>query len=197
MTTIQEPFMFLPQETGRPIVHGGSAVAHLEAGQPESLGHRMAAAETMYDKLLDIKRLAESDDDNVYDLYTLLELIAQEARAGLSAVGTPSVRYTIASSHGELTVDAEGFVIERRVDNDEADGGKHLKSITRFDLVEWRKHWGNPETDRIDILDLGYWHTDPKTNTIAFEPPDAKWRSEIAEILRQRRAAAGTHEAPG
>jgi len=79
----------------------------------------------------------------------------------------------------------------RRADNDDADGGKHLRSITRFDLVEWRNQWGNSETDRIDILDLGYWHTDPKTNEIAFEPPDANWRSEIAEILRQRRAAAG------
>jgi hypothetical protein len=95
-------------------------------------------------------------------------------------------QYTIGSSHGELVVDYEGFVTHCRVDNDDADGGRHLKSITRFDLVEWRKHRGNPEASHIDILDLGYWYADPKTSETAFAPPDAKWRSEIAAILLGR-----------
>src|ERR1039458_4855161 len=87
MTPTKHSLIFLPEETGRPIVRADTAVAYLEAGQPESLGHRMAAAETMYDRLLDIKRLAESADDSGYEAYALLDLIAQEARAALSAVG--------------------------------------------------------------------------------------------------------------
>jgi hypothetical protein len=95
-------------------------------------------------------------------------------------------QYTVGSSHGELTLDGEGYITHCRVDNDDADGGRHLKSITRFDLVEWRKHWGNPEASHIDILDLGYWYTDPKTHETAFALPDANWRAEIAEILLGR-----------
>jgi hypothetical protein len=99
-------------------------------------------------------------------------------------------RYIVGSSHGEFTIDIGGYVVERRLDNDDADGGRHLKSITRFDLAEWREYWGDPELDHIDILGLGYWYTNPKTDESAFEPPDAKWRSEIAEILLERRVAA-------
>ena len=186
MTPTKDSLIFLPEETGRPIVRADTAVAYLEAGQPESLGHRMAAAGTMYDRLLDIKRLAESADDSGYEAHARLDLIAQKARAALSAVGATSVRFTIRSSHGELTVDALGYVAECRAENDDTDGGKHLKSITRFDLEEWRERWGSPETGRIDILDLGYWYTDPKTGESGFAPPDAKWRSEIAEILLER-----------
>jgi hypothetical protein len=89
----------------------------------------------------------------------------------------------IGSSHGELTIDAEGYVIQRRLDNEDSDGGKHLKSIARFDLAEWRRHWGQPLPATFDILDVGYWYVAPETNESAFEPPDAKWRLEIAEIL--------------
>ena len=102
-------------------------------------------------------------------------------------------RTTIGSSHGELTVDADGYVTECRADNDAASGGGHLASITRFDLIEWRRYWGdNPKTSHIDILDVGYWYTDPVTDSNLYAPPDETWRSEVAEILahRQRRKAA-------
>src|SRR5580700_5432696 len=98
--------------------------------------------------------------------------------------------YTIGSSHGELSIEAIGLVTQCRADNDDADGGRHLKPITRFDVEEWRKYWGDPATDRIDILDLGYWYADPEANEVAFAPPDAQWRPEIAEILVDRRATA-------
>jgi hypothetical protein len=101
-------------------------------------------------------------------------------------------QYTVASSHGELTVGAEGNVTDRRLDNQDPDGGGHLAQIIRFDLEEWQTHWGNPETGHIDILDLGYWYTDPETKEITFAPPDARWRSEIAEILLERRVASAT-----
>jgi len=45
---------------------------------------------------------------------------------------------------------------------------------------------GNPQTDGIDILDLGYWYTDPKTCQTVFAPPDANWRSDISTILLER-----------
>ncbi len=99
--------------------------------------------------------------------------------------------HTVGSSHGELTIDAEGHVIQRRLDNDDADGGGHLKSITRFDLPEWQRHWGRPTPATFDILDLGYWYVDSETHETIFAPPDAKWRSEIAEILLERRTTAG------
>jgi hypothetical protein len=98
-------------------------------------------------------------------------------------------QYTVGSSHGELTVDAKGNVTDRRLDNHDPDSGGHLAQIIRFDLVEWQKYWGNPAAHHIDILDLGYWYTDPETKEIAFTPPDANWRSEIAEILLERRGA--------
>jgi hypothetical protein len=95
--------------------------------------------------------------------------------------------YTVSSSHGELTIDADGRITECRTDNDDPDGGLHLKAITRFDLGEWHRHWGKPENSRIDILDLGYWYIEPEGGESFYEPPDAQWRKEIAEILLHRK----------
>jgi|GEM_PF-4356587 len=120
----------------------------------------------------------------------LLVSVIREATEGAVTIPDKISSYTVRSSHGELAIDDAGYVTQCKADNTEATGGQHLESITRFDLVEWRKHWGNPETDIIDILDLGYWYGVPETCTIAFEPPDAQWRSEIAEILLERRAAS-------
>ncbi len=41
-------------------------------------------------------------------------------------------QYTIGSSHGKLTADADGYVIDRDFDNDEQDGGAHLACIVRL-----------------------------------------------------------------
>ena len=97
------------------------------------------------------------------------------------------MEYTVRSSHGELTIDKDGYVIKRQIDNPDSDGGSHLALITRFDLVEWQHHWNNPEGNSIDILDLGYWYDDPNAEAITYVEPDAKWRKEIAEILLSRK----------
>lgn len=98
---------------------------------------------------------------------------------------------TVASSHGELTIDAAGNVVNRGLDNFDSDGGAHLATIVRFDIGEWQRHWNEPLPATFDILDLGYWYADPATGMTAYEPPDAKWRADIAEILLERRATAG------
>ena len=97
------------------------------------------------------------------------------------------VRYTILSSHGELTADGDGYVLERNIDNDYVRGGRVLAVIDRFDLAEWREHWGSPATTRIDILDVGYLYTDPDAEESGYEPPDEQWRKEIAQILLERK----------
>jgi hypothetical protein len=90
---------------------------------------------------------------------------------------------TVRSSHGELTMDARGNVTHRRLDNHEPDGGLHLAAIVRFDLGEWLRNWGEPLPSSFDILDLGYWYTDPVKGECAYEPADANWRAEIAGVI--------------
>lgn len=99
------------------------------------------------------------------------------------------MEYTVRSSHGELTVDKDGYVTWRHIDDRASEGGSHLALITRFDLVEWRHHWNDPEGDSIDILDIGYWYNNPKTNSSTYIEPDADWRKDIAESLFRRKPA--------
>lgn len=65
------------------------------------------------------------------------------------------MKYTVKSTHGALTIDKDGYVTERRIDDPDYHGGRNLALVTRFDLVEWRHHWDNPKGNSIDILDLG------------------------------------------
>jgi hypothetical protein len=155
------------------IVYGGNHPRNLPQGD-----HQDAVSDLICDLLL-----------YAFRNYMPCEAILAQARGNFEAEKADALKhYTVGSSHGELTIDAEGYVIQRRLDNEDADGGKHLESIARFDLSEWRSHWGQPMPAAFDIFDLGYWYTDSATDEAAFAPPDAKWRSEIAEILRQRRA---------
>jgi hypothetical protein len=96
------------------------------------------------------------------------------------------VFYVVTSSHGKLTINADGAVIARRLDND--DDGRHLGRIVRFDLVEWRSHWDDTLPSAFDILDLGYWYTD-EDDVEAYSQADAKWRAEIAEAMFGRAVA--------
>jgi hypothetical protein len=100
-------------------------------------------------------------------------------------------QFIVGSSHGKLTADEDGYVVDRFLDNDEADGGAHLACIVRFDIVEWRRFWNNPDTCVIDILDLGYWHSQPETHEDAYAPPDSEWRAEIAQQMFGRIPASG------
>lgn len=55
--------------------------------------------------------------------------------------------------------------------------GEGIDEIARFDVAEFRKHYGYSESKRlpdIDILDIGYW-----TNTGQYEEPEADYRKEI------------------
>lgn len=129
--------------------------------------------------------------------WAALQRLSDEAHAAVREANgttlqiTDETLRTVGSSHGQLTIDAAGNVVNRSLDNTDSDGGTHLAAIIRFDLREWRRHWGSPLPERFDILDLGYWYADPKTGMSAYEPPDAKWRAEIAQILLERRATAG------
>ncbi len=87
----------------------------------------------------------------------------------------------VASSHGILRVDADGYVRSRSLENHDIDGGSHLALIVRFDLPEWRRYWSHPQPDRLDILDLGYWYASVEASELTFAPPDARWRSDVAE----------------
>jgi hypothetical protein len=94
--------------------------------------------------------------------------------------------HRVASSHGLLTIDARGYVMSRDIDNDDPDGSGHLARISRFDLAEWRRYWRKGKPGSFDILDLGYWYRDTITQRILFEPPDEKWRNDVADLLRNR-----------
>jgi hypothetical protein len=81
--------VYMPEESTPTIATRGNreAVAYLELGEhTDYYGRLFAKAPQLLDKLLDIKLLAESDDDTGYEPYTLLELIAHEARTIIQAV---------------------------------------------------------------------------------------------------------------
>ncbi len=138
---------------------------------------------------------AECRSDIEWDDDSHTQCPACERTGKLAEFRVKPRQYTVSSSHGELTIDADGRVTECQIDNDDPDGGQHLKAITCFDLAEWRAHWGNPETSRIDILDLGHWYIEPESGESLYEPPDAQWRTEIAKILLQRKQTADEGEA--
>ena len=71
------------------------------------------------------------------------------------------------SSNGTLTVNrANGNVISCH--------GEALANIKRFDLEEFRAHYGKDVPDSVDILDLGYW------DDRRYIGPDNEWR-KLAE----------------
>ena len=99
----------MPKESTPTIATHGNreAVAYLElSDHTDYYGRLFAAAPKMRDKLLDIKRLAESGDDNGYDPYTLLEMIAQDARAvlALSGPASPAGKATSMSESTHLSL---------------------------------------------------------------------------------------------
>jgi hypothetical protein len=97
---------------------------------------------------------------------------------------------TVRSSHGVLTIDTQGTVTHRHLDNDDADGGAHLARIARFDIGEWQRHWGKELPESFDILDLGYWYFGADDSE-TYAPPDEAWRVDIAETMFHRRPVGG------
>jgi len=101
------------------------------------------------------------------------------------------MEYTIRSNHGELTIGEDGYVVMRQIHNSDSDEGRHLTSITRFNLAEWKRYWSNTrQQTQIDILDIGYWYDDAEGEYYSYEPPVMSWRKEIAEALFERKPTA-------
>lgn len=89
--------IYMPNESTPTIATEGNreAVAYLEFGEHmDHYGRLFAKAPQFLDKLLDIKRLAESADDTGYEPYALLDLIAREARSAVALVDTTQNRHT-------------------------------------------------------------------------------------------------------
>lgn len=81
----------------------------------------------------------------------------------------------IFGNHGKLQVDnSSGRVITY-----DPEGSQEYTNIARFDLQEWRAHYGQVACDGGDILDFGYWLHDE-----TYEPPEADWRAAWREVLR-------------
>lgn len=76
------------------------------------------------------------------------------------------------SSHGIFTINEYGEVVDLELDTDCPDTLKHFKSITKFNLDEYKEYYDQLEPE-YDILDLGYWHGDK------YEKPDYDWRKRI------------------
>jgi hypothetical protein len=91
-------------------------------------------------------------------------------------------QFTVGSSHGELTIDANGNVIRLRVDNPGDKDGKHLTSILAFDLEEWKRFWKKDLPQHFDILGLGYWYS-RAIGAPKFAGPDTAWRKDIVQEL--------------
>ena len=190
----------MPMTMSERLDHARSALtAYFEAkGEPLPEGpwdyEDTDASDLIADLLHLQKRLGLRDTERTIQT-AMLHFEAEEEEESHQACGNnqshSDVFYVVTSSHGELTVNAEGAVTARRLDND--DGGRHLGRIGRFDLVEWRNHWGEALPSAFGILDLGYWYTD-EDDVEAYAQADAKWRVEIAEALFGR-TVAGVNEA--
>jgi len=88
------------------------------------------------------------------------------------------------SSHGEFEIDGDsGEVLSCTVydpDTHDDEPGVNFRSITRFDVDEWRRTYGRPLPDEVDILDVGFWYHDDPKHGEGYEPPVHSWRRERA-----------------
>lgn len=59
-----------------------------------------------------------------------------------------------------------------------------MSAITRFNLIEYRQHYGELDTD-FDILDLCYWSRESTGDNLCghYEPPANDWRKLIKDEL--------------
>lgn len=80
-------------------------------------------------------------------------------------------RFYIHGSHGSLTINGYGDVLE--YDDKHVSGYEGYGTIYRIDIPEYERYWGEPFCDA-DILDVGYWSSDAK-----YVPPVMDWREEI------------------
>ncbi|MFA7254342.1 MAG: hypothetical protein WC107_07405 [Patescibacteria group bacterium] len=89
--------------------------------------------------------------------------------------------FTLRSSHGTITADADTGVVSYTSLSDEWSDELPAK----IDVEEWRNHYfGETLQGEHDVLDFGYWYTDEKTGELAYSGPDEEWR-ELREQMRQ------------
>jgi len=79
----------------------------------------------------------------------------------------PERNMVVEGDYCDFTIDHQGYVANKSIRLGCCDG-THAHSITRFDLVEWKKHWGKDDLpDSFDMIDLGYWYGSKND----YEPP--------------------------
>jgi len=97
----------------------------------------------------------------------------------------------VMSSHGQVTFRVgSGIVDGCEVYADEPDDfaapdedARHLQRIRAVDVREWERQYGEKVTEAsYDILDFGYWHQDPDTGLLIYEPPVEDWRREFRQV---------------
>jgi len=98
----------------------------------------------------------------VFDKGDVCESCCGETTIKEVAYDPEDVNYTVFGSHGEITIDKIGYVIEISHDL-QADSGEEREyiGIERFDVIEYEmflksKGFEMPEHG-IDILDISYW----------------------------------------
>ena len=85
-------------------------------------------------------------------------------------------RAEVHSSQGLYVIDAAtGYVLERQLDMEPGADPSYL-SVTRFDLDEWQRYWGEPLATDYDILDLGFWYGEDGET---YEAPVLDWRDDV------------------
>jgi len=90
---------------------------------------------------------------------------------------------TIFGNGGGVTIDDTGkptrYVPSLEVQEGEHDG---YGDIIRFDVVEWRAHYGRDLPGSLDILDIGYWYSGGPDMEVAYEPAEPEFRRPRAII---------------
>jgi hypothetical protein len=79
-------------------------------------------------------------------------------------------QYTAFGSHGHITYDATGLVVDRYHNGSDEDYG----DVARVDVAEYLAY--NGELDDTDVLLIGWWTTDGK-----YEPPCQEHRQMLAD----------------
>ena len=85
----------------------------------------------------------------------------------------------VTGSHGQITIDDDGYVHSCACDCDTDCGCKGLgySDITRVNTYEYKKFWGLTRMENADILDVAYWCT--REGVLVYEPAEADWRVRL------------------
>ena len=59
---------------------------------------------------------------------------------------------TVHSTYGDYDISEDGMVVS-------GPAYYNHRRLVRFDLSEYKKHYGNVDTE-YDIIDVGFWHAD-------------------------------------